>query len=382
MHHAILAVRFFAVTLLVGSTIAGAGPACAQSPSPTPGLSPRPSASPFPYPTTPPASDVPHGPKLVPRGKPDASVTRHGIRLELWQSSPAVAPGEWVRFAVRTTNLGRDSAWQMSGECLTSGTVMTADLRAVTPPGETWTGNAAAYKERVTKRSTTEWIPDWRSLGALWATATAWAECTVMAGPLELRPGQSRVEHFAWYAGDRLSPERDDIWTPPYPGTASVRVEWPFLARGARPRVPDLRRVRTGPDPPGAAAHDHRRRARSPHPSTSWSTSPCPTRRGAPGWRRTRPARAGTATTWTRLLGGDRTTRVGFLDTYDHPNGILELELQQRLPGEVNEIPGSILLDPWTGEVLYVRVPDRVVDAAASAGPSPIATSAGGPVRP
>ena len=234
-----------ATFVLAAATLLAPFPVAAQSPSPSPG--PSPSATPFPYPTVPPASDVPHGTRLVPRGKPDASVTRHGIRLELWQSSPTVAPGEWVRFAVRTTNLGRDSAWQMSGECLTSGTEMTADLRAVTPPGETWTGNAAAYKERVTKRYATDWIPAWRYLDQLWATATAWAECGVSPGPIELRPGQSRVEHFAWYAGAPLSGERDDLWRPPYPGTLPVAVEWPFLSRGDRPRIENLRRVRTDP---------------------------------------------------------------------------------------------------------------------------------------
>ena len=59
-----------------------------------PSASPSPTASPFPYPTVPPASDVPHGPRLVPGGTPDATVTRHGVRLELWRSSPTVAPGE------------------------------------------------------------------------------------------------------------------------------------------------------------------------------------------------------------------------------------------------------------------------------------------------
>jgi hypothetical protein len=59
-------------------------------------------------------------------------------------------------------------------------------------------------------------------------------------------------------------------------------------------------------------------------------------------------------------------------NTYDHPDGILELELQQRLPGETDETPGWILLDPWTGEVIDVRLPDWVVEAAASGSPSPV----------
>jgi hypothetical protein len=365
-----VAVRFLAVLIL---TLAVAGPTVAQAPSSAPSLdpSPSPSASPFPYPTVPPASDVPHGPKLVPRGKPDASVTRHGIRVELWQSSPTVAPGEWVRFAVRTTNLGRDSAWQMSGECLTSGTEMTADLRAVTPAGQAWTGNAAAYKERVTKPYATAWIPRWRYLDQLWATATAWAECTVMPGPLELRPGQSRVEHFAWYAGDRLHPDRGDLWIPPYPGTLSVTAEWPFLSRGDRPVIKNLGRVRTVPirlEVPLTITGDG--------PSTPSLHELVDIALADPAWRawvEADPTRQG----WD-LDFVDAILRVGpddpdrFLDTFDHPDGILELELQQRLPGEVNATPGSILLDPWTGEVLHVRVPDRVLDAAASASPSPM----------
>ncbi len=366
------AVRFLAVLILAGSTIVGTGPAGAQSPSlaPTPGLS----ASPFPYLTVPPASEVPHGPRLVPAGKPDASVTRHGVRLELWQSSPTVAPGEWVRFAVRTTNLGRDSAWQMSGECLTSGTEMRADLRAVTPAGETWTGNAAAYKERVTRRSTTEWIPGWRWLGELWATATAWAECTVMPGPLELGPGQSRVEHFAWYAGDRLSPE-SDRWTPPYPGTVAVTVEWPYLSRGARPRITNLRRVRTDPirlevpltitgDGPGTPSLDELVDIALADPA--WHA-----------WVEADPTRAGWSPYYVKAnLWAGPGYPESFVNTFDHPNGILELELDQTRPDVTSMASGSmasgsILLDPWTGEVLEVKVPDLVLDATTSASPSP-----------
>lgn len=362
-----VAVRFLAILIL---TVAVAGPTVAQSPSPAPSQSPNPPASPFPYPTVPPASDVPHGPKLVPTGKPDATITRHGIRLELWQSSPTVAPGEWVRFAVRTTNVGRDSAWQMSGECLTSGTEMAADLRTVTPAGETWTGNAAAYKERVTRFSTTDWVPGWLYLDQLWATAAAWAECTTLPGPIELRPGQSRVEHFAWYAGDRPSSERYDIWTPPYPGTATVSVEWPFLARGDRPVIRNLRRVRTDPirlEVPLAITGDG--------PGTPSLDQLVDIALSDPAWRawvEADPTREGWSRSYVKaLLWGGPDYPGGFPDDPEHTNGILELELEQALPVQSTAMDGSILLDPWTGEVLDVHVPEWVLDPAGSASPSP-----------
>jgi hypothetical protein len=365
-----VAVRFLAVLILVGTAFVSA-PVGAQSPSPLPSHSPYPSASPFPYPTVPPASDVPHGPKLVPQGKPDASVTRHGIRLELWQSSPTVAPGEWVRFAVRTTNVGRDSAWQMSGECLTSGTEMAADLREVTPAGQTWTGNAAAYKERVTDRSTMEWIPQWRYVDELWATAAAWAECTVMPGPLELRPGQSRVEHFAWYAGDRLSSERNDAWVPPYPGTATVPVEWPFLARGDRPVIKNLRHVRTDPlrlevpltitgDGPGTPSLDELVDIALADPK--WHA-----------WVEADPTREGWDLDYVvALLWAGPQLPSDFPDLAEHPLGILELQLWQMLPVRSTAIDGSILLDPGTGEVLEIGVPDWVLDALETPMPSTV----------
>jgi hypothetical protein len=372
-------VRLLSILVLAGTMVPGADAVLAQSPSTAPSLGPSPTPSPaassLPYPRVPPASDVPHGHRLTPSGKPDASITRHGIRLELWRSSATVAPGEWVRFAVRTTNLGRDSAWQMSGECVTSGTAMTADLRAVTPAGQTWTGNAAAYKERITRDSTTAWIPAWRDLEELWATANAWAECTTMPGPLRLRPGESRVEHFAWYAGDRLSPDRSDLWTPPYPGTATVSVEWPFLARGDRPLIKDLRHVRRDPlrlevpltitgDDPGIPSLDQLVDIALSDPA--WRA-----------WVEADPTREGWSPYYVdSILWGGPDYPDGFPDDSGHANGILELELEQVLPIQSTPIDGMILLDPWSGEVLDVRVPDRALYDPAMTSPSPASSPA------
>ena len=238
----------------------------------------------------------------------------------------------------------------------------------MTPAGETQTGNAAAYKERVTKHWMPEWVPAWVYLDQLWATATAWAECGIVPGPLELRPGQSRVEHFAWYAGDRLS--RDSgLWRPPFPGTASFTVEWPFLSRGDRPRISDSRRVRTDPirlavpltitgDGPGTPSLDQLVDVALADPA--WRA-----------WVEADPSRNGWDRDYVRAHYWAGPDYPGpFLNTFDHPNGILQLTLDQRLPGEADTVPGWILLDPWTGEVIHVRVSEWAVTPSPSPEPS------------
>ena len=274
--------------------------------------------------------------------------------------------------------MGRGSAWQMAGECNTSGTVMTADLRAVTPAGETQTGNAAAYKERVTKLWMPEWVPAWVYLDQLWATATAWAECGIVRGPLELRPGQSRVEHFAWYAGGRLS--RDSgLWRPPFPGTASFTVEWPFLSRGDRPRISDSRPARTDPihlqvpltitgDGPGTPSLDELVDLALADPA--WRA-----------WVEADPSRNGWDRDYVRAHYWAGPDYPGpFLNTFDHPNGILELTLHQWLPGEADTVQGWILLDPWTGEVIHVRVPEWALTATPLPSPSPMSSPSAEPI--
>ena len=114
---------YLAGALVLVATIAAGPTALAQSPSasPTPSADTAPAAdtsptaAPFPWPTLPPPSEVPVGERFEPDGPPDATKTRHGVRVELWLSSASVAPGEWVQALVRTTNLRDTPACSWSG---------------------------------------------------------------------------------------------------------------------------------------------------------------------------------------------------------------------------------------------------------------------------
>ena len=89
-----------ALAILAGSAAAiAAGPAASPeaSASPAPAVSAAPvasadpSATPFPWPTLPPPSTPTTAFRLS--GPPDASVTRHGMTVELWLSTHQAAPG-------------------------------------------------------------------------------------------------------------------------------------------------------------------------------------------------------------------------------------------------------------------------------------------------
>lgn len=203
-----------------------------------------PSPAPFPWPTLPPPEQVPVPARFEPTGPPDGTTTRHGIRVELWLSSPTVAPGEWIGALVRTTNLRDDPAWAWSGECRTSGTTATVDLSPVIPMGQEQTGNAAAFKEaaiwagyvmgssfskrRDLPRSTS-------SAGDSPAASHAFVECGIAQGPRRLKKGATTTDRFAWYAASSYDGE---VWFQPLPpGKVSVTASWPFLSRGTPPKV-------------------------------------------------------------------------------------------------------------------------------------------------
>ena len=106
----------------------------------------------FPYPHLPPPTEVPLPAALQPEGRPDASTTRHGVRVELWLSSPIAEPGEWMQAVVRTTNLRRTPAWSTPGECGGSTTGVGIDARLDIPTGVEQEGNAAEFKRRAVRK--------------------------------------------------------------------------------------------------------------------------------------------------------------------------------------------------------------------------------------
>ncbi|MFN8620674.1 MAG: hypothetical protein U0869_08035 [Chloroflexota bacterium] len=333
--------------------LVAAVPAAAQSPSPGP------SASPSPYHLVPSPKDVPTGSKPVPDGPPIAEVTQDGIRLELWQSSPSVAPGEWVRFVVRTTNVGTDDAWQTPGSCDAAGARMTMDLAATIPAGEPQTGNAGELKARLLAHIGESWIPQWRYLPRLWQTATVLSQCLLGEAIHRLRPGQSLVEPFAWYAGIRQS-DGGGPWLAPYPGTANVIAEWPLVGRGRKAQV--LR----GPLAETPVRFEVPLELTGDGPGTPSLGELIDVALADPAWRAwvdADPTRE-RWTFWMAMLWPgpeypDWIVGRGDLHRFGRPNGIQDLELSMTGLRNDGTYPGFALLDPWTGELLQVIVPDE-----------------------
>jgi hypothetical protein len=290
--------------------------------------------------------------RFEPKGRPDASTTRHGIRVDLWLSSPTAAPGEWVQAVVRTTNLHDTTAWSWSGECRTSGTRVAVDLGAIIPPGEPQTGNAAAFKRQALRWTTETGFAPRRSIDDWYASTDsgyAFVECPIMPGPLELKAGASLTERFAWYPYDSFDGE---VWLQPLPpGPVTVTASWPYLSRGERPSMSSRRAYRTmkpvkattelevtgdGPGTPSlpelidiALADPEFRAWVELEPGRERWCDWCVSATGWPG------------PTYERHL---YLSHLG--DT--RPNGVLDLELDQR------QTRGIIILDPWTGEVIDV----------------------------
>ncbi|MFO7533532.1 MAG: hypothetical protein R6W93_13815 [Candidatus Limnocylindrales bacterium] len=351
---------FVASALALVATIATGPAALAQSPSasPTPSADTSPAASstptvaPFPWPTLPPPSEVPLPARFEPNDPPDATTTKRGIRVDLWLSSPTAAPGEWIQAVVRTTNLRDTTAWSWSGECLTSGTRVAVDLAEIIPPGETQTGNAAAFKRQALRWTTTTGFAPRRSIDDWYASADsgyAFVECMVQPGPLKLKAGATRTERFAWYPYDSFD---GDFWLQPLPpGPVTVTASWPYLSHGERPSMSSRRAYRTmkpvkattelevtgdGPGTPSlpelidiALADPEFRAWVDLEPGRDRWCDWCVSVTGWPG------------PTYERHL---YLSHLG--DT--RPNGVLDLELDQR------KTRGIIILDPWTGEVIDV----------------------------
>jgi hypothetical protein len=241
-----------AAVVLLATGVAGQPP----STSPTldtpasPSVSLSPSATPFPWPTIPRQRLARGTFPEWPTGKPTASTTDRGIRLDLWLSSTPAAPGDWVQAIVRATNVGDDTAWVSIGdECLQETlTEVSLDLRPATPMGDEQTGAAAAFKEAVVRRYLEDHFRSPRyayQRRASGPTVRAFAECTLpdprfLAAPLA--PGGTRTERFIWRAVRVMEERRGGRLQPLHPGTVPVTATWAMAGRGVRPTQQRLAR--------------------------------------------------------------------------------------------------------------------------------------------
>ena len=335
--------------------------ALAQSSSPLPSSSPSPAVQPTSGPVLPRSSDVPLPAALQPKGRPDASTTRHGVRVELWLSSKRVTPGEWVQAVVRTTNLRKMPAFAMSGECGRSGTSVTVDLDPQVPVGQTFTGNAGAFKSQVLRDSLlTHAGFDRRKDLLRWNTASAsrggtfgFVECPFPPpGSRRLGPGASVIERFAWYP---VGSFEDDPWFHPmWPGAGTVTVSWPYLSRGAPPSVSPRRMGRMVEPIRATAAIE--------------VTGEGPSARGVPAlvdlaladprfgaWVEADPTRRSWRGASVSAESGPTFQPNLYLWNLPDPpsTGVVFVELERAIDRQSHR--GIVTLDPWTGDVLQVE---------------------------
>jgi hypothetical protein len=350
--------------LVLMAAIATGPAALAQSPSASPppsadtspAASSTPTVAPFPWPTLPSSREVLVPARFEPKGRPDASTTRRGIRVDLWLSSPTAAPGEWVQAVVRTTNLRDTTAWSWSGECRSSGTRVTVDLGAIIAPGEPQTGNAAAFKRQALRWTTETSFAPRRSVDDWYASTDsgyAYVECLTPPGPLRLKAGATRTERFAWYP--YYSFDGEDWLQPLPPGTVTVTASWPYLGRGERPSMSARRAYRTVK--PVTATTQLEVTGEGPGtPSLPELIDIALAEPEFRAWVELKPGRERWCRWCVSVTGWPGPTYVPHLylshlgDT--RPNGVLTIELDQR------KTRGIISLDPWTGEVIDVQFLD------------------------
>jgi len=249
--HLVVAIVGVTMTQPFGLIAQSPSPAATPAPATTPASvtldgdpsvsrSPAPLSGSFPWPTLLSPEQVPVPPPFETIGPPAATRTRHGVRLELWLSSPMVAPGAWIQALVRTTNLGTNPAWSWSGECGSSGTWIGIDLASVIPTGVEQTGNAAVFKARAIRAAHVmeSGFTSWEHLPSPPSTSVVgrvYAECTTPHIRLRLKPGATLEERFAWYPTG-LAYGDTDLFQPLPPGTVTATAAWPYMGRGERPR--------------------------------------------------------------------------------------------------------------------------------------------------
>lgn len=350
-----------ALCLLVASPTLAHDASAVPSPFPFPALSPSlepspsvvPSPATFPWPTIPaPVEDPDAELDLVPftpSGRPAAIARQHGVVVRMWLSASSVGQGEWIQALVRTTNTRADPVWVWPGECLTSSTSIDVDLSSIIRPGLPQEGKAAAYKQRAIRASGVlrsgfqRWHPRPSESGV---QVSAWAECggyTFPPGWLKLRPGATTEERFVWYPAHLMGVR----WQPLPPGTVTVQAAWRYVGHGPRSRPgrddrpvhPIVARAPvqlTGVDPGTPSVPELIDRALADPEFRAWVEAHPDDQRG-----------------WSADVVGRPGPNYGSGLAGKAPNGVVEVSLQQKVPG-VDHLMGVALVDPWTGEVVDV----------------------------
>ncbi len=159
----VVAAIIVAALVLISSSTAGAQ---SGSPEPTETMQP-PSAEA----STPPAAEVAterptlHEPLALPKGRkpvlatdraPDATVSRRGVRLDLWVPKNAIRTGRWVPATMRVTNLsGRPINHYGQVGCDTGNDQLSFDYGGLFDAGKAWSGKAARFKKLLLR----QWVP-------------------------------------------------------------------------------------------------------------------------------------------------------------------------------------------------------------------------------
>ena len=276
----------------------------------------------------------------------------------MWLSAPSVGQGEYVQALVRTTNTRTDPVWMWPGECGNPGTSIGVDLSSIIRPGLPQEGKAAAYKRRAVRESGVlradfeRWHP--RPDSATGTRVSASAECSGVEFPaawMKLRPGATMEERFVWYPAHSMD-GHDFRWQPLPPGTVTVAASWHYVGHGPRPRPGRQRRPvhpivataaleLTGVDPGTPSMPELVDRALADPEFAAWVDR----------WEERRDS-------WVDIGGWPGPPyppqpRMSGL-AGKAPNGIMEIGLQQQVPG-MDHTLGVALVDPWTGEVVDVE---------------------------
>ena len=160
--------RLVPATILAVLVLVSASPAGAQSGSSELTEELRPATVEA---STPPAAEATterpalHEPLLLPKGRkpvlatgraPDASVSRRGVRLDLWVPKKAIRTGEWVPATMRVTNLsGRPINHYGQVGCDTGNDQLAFDYGGLFEAGKAWSGKAARFKKLLLR----QWVP-------------------------------------------------------------------------------------------------------------------------------------------------------------------------------------------------------------------------------
>jgi hypothetical protein len=153
-------VRLVSAIILAALVLVSSSPAGAQSGSPEPSETAQPATAEA---STPPTADaatgrpILHEPLLLPKGRkpvlatdraPDATVSRRGVRLDLWVPKKPIRTGKWVPATMRVTNLsGRPINHYGQVGCDTGNDRLLLDYGRLFDAGKTWSGRAARFKK-------------------------------------------------------------------------------------------------------------------------------------------------------------------------------------------------------------------------------------------